>query len=161
MTVRIPPNTPGEASQVYTIDFRETAPALANKTMYVDNPRAASYGGLSVAVPGELRGFEEAYRRWGSLPWSRLMQPSVDLAAGWTVDVELAKRMQVGDLVVATSLLFIKFQTHSNLMLDEDWRAVFAPDGNILLQAETIRRTNYSRTLATIAAEGPDAFYKV
>ncbi|KIJ18880.1 hypothetical protein PAXINDRAFT_128053 [Paxillus involutus ATCC 200175] len=144
MTVRIPPNTPGEASQVYTIDFRETAPALANKTMYVDNPRAASYGGLSVAVPGELRGFEEAYRRWGSLPWSRLMQPSVDLAAGWTVDVELAKRMQ----------------THSNLMLDEDWRAVFAPDGNILLQAETIRRTNYSRTLATIAAEGPDAFYK-
>ncbi|KIK98246.1 hypothetical protein PAXRUDRAFT_31286 [Paxillus rubicundulus Ve08.2h10] len=145
MTVRIPPSTPGEASEVYTIDFRETAPALANKTMYVDNPRAATYGGLSVAVPGELRGLEEAYRRWGSLSWSRLVQPSVVLAAEWTVDVELAKRIQ----------------TKSSLMLDnEDWRAVFAPDGKLLLQAETIRRTNYSRTLATIAAEGPDAFYK-
>ena len=26
MTVRIPPGAPGESSQVYTIDFRETAP---------------------------------------------------------------------------------------------------------------------------------------
>ncbi|KAF9222505.1 gamma-glutamyltranspeptidase [Gyrodon lividus] len=145
MTVRVPPSTPDEDCNVYTIDFRETAPALSNKTMYVDNPRAAMFGGLSVAVPGELRGLEEAYQRWGSLPWSRLVQPSVDLAAEWTVDVELAKRIQM----------------FSNLMLEnEDWRAVFAPDGKLLLQAETIRRTNYSRTLATIAAEGPDAFYK-
>jgi len=30
-----------------------------------------------------------------------------------------------------------------------------------LLEGETIRRTNYSRTLSAIASEGPEAFYKV
>lgn len=103
MTVRIPPKTPGATSEVFTVDYRETAPALANKTMYVNNPEAAKYGGLAVGVPGELRGFEEAHHRWGHLPWRRLVQPSVELAAGWTVDVELARRIQVGDRHTAPS----------------------------------------------------------
>jgi gamma-glutamyltranspeptidase / glutathione hydrolase / leukotriene-C4 hydrolase len=97
MTVRVPPTGPGTASEVFTVDFRETAPGLANESMYVGNPQASKFGGLSVAVPGELRGFQEAHRRWGRLPWHRLVQPSIELAAGWTVDVELAKRIQVGD----------------------------------------------------------------
>lgn len=33
------------------IDFRETAPAASHRDMFVDNPDAAKYGGLSVAVP--------------------------------------------------------------------------------------------------------------
>ncbi|KAF8556134.1 gamma-glutamyltranspeptidase [Imleria badia] len=145
MTVRIPPTTPGGTSEVFTIDYRETAPALSSKTMYVNNPQASRYGGLAVGVPGELRGFEEAHRLWGHLPWHRLVQPSVQLAAEWTVDVELARRIQ----------------TYSDLMLhSEDWSAVFAPEGKLLLQGETIRRTNYSRTLQIIANESPRAFYK-
>jgi len=44
---------------------------------------------------------------------------------------------------------------------DEDWRGMFAPEGRLLLQGETIRRTNYSRTLASIASDGPDTFYSV
>lgn len=97
MVVRVPSTIPGTTSEVFTVDFRETAPALASEMMYVNNPSAARIGGLAVAVPGEVRGFEEAHRRWGRLPWSRLIQPSVKLAAEWTVDVELARRIQVGD----------------------------------------------------------------
>ncbi|KAH7923720.1 gamma-glutamyltranspeptidase [Leucogyrophana mollusca] len=145
MTVRIPSALPNGSSEVYTIDFRETAPALANTTMYLDDPDSARWGGLSVGVPGELRGLEEAHRRWGTLPWSRLVQPSVDLAHDWTVDPELARRLQ-----------WFK----DRMLENEDWRAVFAPEGKILLKGEIIRRTNYSRTLATIASEGADAFYK-
>lgn len=130
--------------------------------MFVDDPMTARYGGLSVAVPGELRGFKEAHYRWGYMPWSRLVQPSIELAAEWTVDVELARRIQVGDCSETPSPLAHAAQTHSKLMLDnEDWSAVFAPEGKLLLQGETIRRTNYSRTLETIANEGPEAFYNV
>jgi hypothetical protein len=94
MTVRIPPS-PGRGSEIYTIDYRETAPALANTSMYVGFPDSARYGGLAVGVPGELRGLEEAHRRWGSLSWKRLVEPSVSLAKGWEVDKELSNRMQV------------------------------------------------------------------
>lgn len=95
MTVRIPPKNATVSSEVYTIDFRETGPALSNATMYVSNPMSARFGGLSVGVPGELRGLEEAHRRWGSLPWKRLVQPSIVLAAGWHVDTELGARIPV------------------------------------------------------------------
>jgi len=97
MTVRIPTSSEGGSSEVYTIDFRETAPALANRTMYKDDPMSARWGGLSVGIPGELRGLEEAHGRWGKLPWARLVQPSADFAAEWTVDKELARRLQVSD----------------------------------------------------------------
>ena len=97
MTVRIPPSesSPHGRSKVYALDFRETAPALANSTMYREHPMSARFGGLSVGIPSELRGFEEAHRRWGKLPWSRLVQPSVELARGWNIDVELGKRISV------------------------------------------------------------------
>lgn len=95
MTVRIPPKSRSTRSEVFTIDFRETAPALANSTMYVSNPRSALIGGLSVGIPGEVRGLEEAHRRWGSLPWHRLIEPSIGLADGWEVDRELGRRIPV------------------------------------------------------------------
>ena len=162
MTVRIPPTTPNVTSEVFTIDYRETAPALASKMMYVNNSSAAKYGGLAVGVPGEVRGFEEAHRRWGHLPWHRLVQPSVELAAEWTVDVELARRIQVGDRYRTAFPVAYASQKYSNLMLhSKDWSAVFAPEGQLLLEGATIRRTNYSRTLDIIANEGPGAFYKV
>lgn len=136
MTVRIPPSSPGKASDMYTIDFRETAPSLANATMYVGRPESSKFGGLAVGVPGELRGLEEAHRRWGTLSWKRLIEPSIALAQGWKVDRELAKRIT----------------WYPDLMLkNPEWSAIFAPTGKFLRQGEVIRRTNLSLTLATIA----------
>jgi gamma-glutamyltranspeptidase/glutathione hydrolase/leukotriene-C4 hydrolase len=141
MTVRIPKDN---GSEVFTIDFRETAPAASNATMFVKKPSSAVHGGLSVAVPGEIRGLLEAHRRWGSLPWSQLVTPSADLARGWKVHIELARRME----------------TYAELMLQNpDWSAIFAPQGRLLKEGEIIRRENYSSTLDTIA-ETPEAFYE-
>ncbi|KAF8161066.1 gamma-glutamyltranspeptidase [Crassisporium funariophilum] len=145
MTVRIPPANESTESEVYTIDFRETAPALSNTTMYASDPMLSRFGGLSVGVPGEVRGLDEAHRRWGTLSWQRLMAPSIALAAGWEVDRELAKRIP----------------WFPDLMLNNpDWSSIFAPNGKFLQEGEIIRRTNLSRTLSTISREGADAFYK-
>jgi gamma-glutamyltranspeptidase / glutathione hydrolase / leukotriene-C4 hydrolase len=92
MTVRVPVES---GSEVWTIDFRETAPALASSTMYINDPSASRVGGLAAGVPGELRGLEEAHRRWGSLDWKRLVTPSVELAKGWPVGKELSNRLKV------------------------------------------------------------------
>ncbi|KAF8491258.1 gamma-glutamyltranspeptidase [Gautieria morchelliformis] len=144
MTVRIPGSSPESSSEGWTVDFRETAPAAANATMFSHDPMSSVFGGLSVGVPGELRGLSEAHRRWGTLPWKRLVEPAAHLAEGWEVGIELGKRIQL----------------YSKLMLENpDWRSVFAPNGELLREGDLIRRTNYSRTLHTIAEQGAEAFY--
>ena len=95
MTVRVPPASPNASSEVWTIDFRETAPAASDTTMFIEEPMKALFGGLSVGVPGELRGLEEAHKRWGSLPWKTLVEPSVELAKGWKMQRELAGRIRM------------------------------------------------------------------
>lgn len=45
------------------------------------------------------------------------------------------------------------------ILRDPAWRAIFAPEGRLLQEGEIARRPALARTLATIAAGGPNAFY--
>ncbi|KAJ3572081.1 hypothetical protein NP233_g3319 [Leucocoprinus birnbaumii] len=152
MVVRLPPAAQstyvgegGNKSEVWTLNFRETAPAASNSTMFKDDPMKARWGGLAVGIPGELRGLQEAHRRWGSVSWKDLVEPSARLAAGWRVHPELERRIQM----------------HAQWILNSsDWRSIFTPDGVLLKEGDWIYRTNYSRTLYTIAEQGPEAFYE-
>ena len=47
------------------IDFRETAPAAAYEDMYEGNEEGSVFGGLSVGVPGEVRGLEYVHQKHG------------------------------------------------------------------------------------------------
>ena len=164
MVVRLPPSAPDGTSEVWTIDFREMAPALANATMYKKDPTKSSFGGLAVAVPGEVRGLAEAHMRWGKLPWRRLVQRSADLASGWVVGKELGLRIHVSLCYQWNSIqpdLARKWPVFRTLLLQHpDWRQVFAPDGVLLREGDTIRNANLSRTLGLIADRGADAFYE-
>ncbi|KAJ3107195.1 hypothetical protein HDU97_004615 [Phlyctochytrium planicorne] len=128
------------------IDFRETAPQKAFKDMYNDDPQKAQIGGLSVGVPGEIRGFEVAHKRHGKLPWKRLFQSAIKISRdGWTVTPMLAKRMQ---------------SSKDQILNDEAFREVFAPKGTLLQVGQTIKRTTLATTLETIADEGAQVFYE-
>src|SRR6185503_7487677 len=80
-----------------SFDGRETAPASATPTMFLDangKPRAKSDaipGGLSVGVPGVVAMLDLAHKKYGRLPWAKLFQPAIDLAdKGFKVPKKLA-----------------------------------------------------------------------
>lgn len=101
MTIRIPssnistPTSPSPSSDVWAVDFRETAPSGSHKYMFSKDPSLSRFGGLSIGVPGEMRGLEAAYKLGGSLPWNELVEPVVKLAQGWKVSAELERRIKV------------------------------------------------------------------
>lgn len=62
-------------------DYRETAPAAAHTDMFEGmSPFASRWGGLSAAVPGEIRGYEALHQAYGKVPWSLLFEPAADIA---------------------------------------------------------------------------------
>jgi len=68
---------------------------------------SSKIGGLSVGVPGELRGLEEAHKRWGKLSWKSIVEPVAQVAEGWPVGPELAKRIRVSPLFSDRGLIVI------------------------------------------------------
>ncbi|WP_371194020.1 gamma-glutamyltransferase [Glaciecola sp. SC05] len=81
------------------IDYRETAPQLAHRDMYLDEMGKAKrlesiYGILASGVPGTVSGMWEAHQKYGTLPWSDLLAPSIKLAKeGFIVPEKLARNV--------------------------------------------------------------------
>nr|CAI5856574.1 unnamed protein product [Callosobruchus analis] len=65
--------------KAYSLNAREKAPLDAKDELYKDDPKKSKNGALSIAVPGELKGYWEAHQRFGKLPWKELVQPTIEL----------------------------------------------------------------------------------
>ncbi len=67
--------------KAHALDFRERAPAAADKNLYVKDgralPKLSRKGALAVAVPGEVAGLVEALKRFGSLPLETVIAPAM------------------------------------------------------------------------------------
>ncbi|KAH7319103.1 putative gamma-glutamyltranspeptidase 1 [Rhexocercosporidium sp. MPI-PUGE-AT-0058] len=129
------------------VDFREMAPAAAFETMYsppLSNSNYSLYGGLASGVPGEVRGLEYIHKKYGCLPWKKLIIPSVKVARyGFPVTEDLVRYMGSSTFMVT----------------DKTWAIDFAPNGTRLGLGDTMTRKRYADALECIANEGPDAYY--
>lgn len=82
-----------------SLDFRETAPALAHQDMYLDslgqaNDSLSRLGAWAVGVPGSVAGLFEAHQKYGQLPWAKLITPAIEVAEkGYTLSSSAAARL--------------------------------------------------------------------
>lgn len=132
------------------VDYREQAPAAANRGMYLDAegnqiPGASTVGARAAGVPGTVMGLALAEQKYGRLGLARAMVPALRLARnGFPVSYSLAG----------------KFRSERSLLEKFDGsRHIFLGDGNLYEAGTVFRQPELARTLAAIAKRGPQGFY--
>ncbi len=135
--------------QNVTIDFREKAPGAASRNMYLDEEgnviqSKSKDGHHAAGVPGSVAGIF-AYYKYASLPFSKLIQPAIDLAEkGFRITAAEANDLNKnqGD--------FKKYNTVTPVFV----RAVAWKAGDILVQKDL------AKTLRRIRDRGQKGFYE-
>jgi gamma-glutamyltranspeptidase/glutathione hydrolase len=74
-----------EENRTFAIDYREMAPALAHRDLYLDEQgnvdrHRLAFSVQSAGVPGTVAGLLYAHAKYGSLPLADLLNPSIALA---------------------------------------------------------------------------------
>jgi gamma-glutamyltranspeptidase / glutathione hydrolase len=133
--------------RVQALDYRETAPSRASRDMYrVADPEASVTGHLAVGVPGAVAGLTEAHRKFGRLPFSMVIEPSIRLAReGFEID-------EYRSLSVA--------EDSARLMLFPASRASFLPDGRPPVPGSILKQPDLGFTLEAIRDSGAAGFYR-
>ena len=136
---------------VRALDFRETAPAGATREMFLGPDGRPVTGSstetmLAVATPGSVRGYAEAHRLLGRLPWAKVVAPAERLAReGFVVPEGLSRDLE---------------EERSLLTRWEETRRLFFPQGRPLVPGARLVQPELAETLARIGREGPDALHR-
>lgn len=140
------------SGQSRAIDYREMAPAAADRDMFLDGEGNADsdrslYSGAASGVPGTVAGMKAALDEFGSMEWAEVIAPAIRLAEeGIEVTPELA------DSLESSRAQLERFPSSAAVFFKEGG-AGYRP-GDRLVQADL------AATLKKIAAEGPDGFYR-
>ncbi|MBZ9620552.1 gamma-glutamyltransferase [Psychroflexus lacisalsi] len=130
-----------------SLDYREKAPLSASKTMYLDengdpDSELSRVGSLAIGIPGTVAGMFKVNEKFGTLPMSELLQPSIDLANnGFEVtsgQADMLNRLQTTFLEVNKDSILYSRKFSSG---------------------DTVRNLALAKTLERISQNGISEFY--
>jgi gamma-glutamyltranspeptidase/glutathione hydrolase len=137
---------------VITLDSRETAPKAMTPTSFMENGAPlpfndARYSGLSVGVPGTVRVWADALKKYGTMTLAQVLAPAIRVATyGFEIDQTFFGQVQDNrdyfDDVPATAALYLH------------------PDGTPRDVGTILKNPELAKTYQLIAKGGANAFYR-
>uniref|UniRef100_A0A8C3KMJ5 Gamma-glutamyltransferase 5 n=1 Tax=Calidris pygmaea TaxID=425635 RepID=A0A8C3KMJ5_9CHAR len=130
---------------VEVINARETVPRVFPQDLLSGCNGGFPIGSRWIAVPGELRGYEEAHKRHGRLPWKALFEPTIKLLSD----------------PLTISPVMAKIMDNQNFTSPGKSLCPLICDGQRFLKCgETFRWPALQQTLRAVAENGATAFYE-
>tara|TARA_B100000959_G_scaffold109372_1_gene115365 strand:+ start:2279 stop:3970 length:1692 start_codon:yes stop_codon:yes gene_type:complete len=140
-----------EAShESFSIDYREMAPETATKNMFLSSDgsvdkKRATQGILSIGVPGTVYGMWEVHKKFGSLPWSRLLAPAIELAEdGFLISPFMADALN---------------ERYEKLAKYKNFKSIFYSNYPVKMH-QRLKQPSLANTLKTISINGVKGFYE-
>lgn len=127
------------------LDFRETAPKSTSPTFYTeDSKRSSRQGGAAIGVPGNVMGLYELHKKYGKLPWKKLLESSIRLAnKGFKVSGEWVE----------------KTESQKKRFNSSGLSAFYKKSGKDYLPGETLVQRDLAKALTKIQESGAKGFY--
>lgn len=135
----------------FAIDYREAAPAMAFRDMFLDSagtfhPEKSQLGHLASGVPGAVAGMLTGLEKFGTMTRAQVIGPARDLAVnGFPLLPELAEDLN------DNKSDFLKFPGSKKYFV--------SPNG-AYKDGEIWKQTDLGATLQRIIDQGKDGFYK-
>ncbi|NNC95012.1 MAG: gamma-glutamyltransferase [Chitinophagales bacterium] len=134
---------------MYTLDFREKAPAAAHAELYLDKQGNVIEGlslntHLSAGVPGSVDGMLRAHERFGTVSLADLIQPSIELArVGFYISQDQAATLNRYEKELK--------ERNENIpwIKDEIWKS-----------GDLVQQEDLANSLTKIAERGWSGFYR-
>ena len=119
-------------------------------------------GYRAIMTPTVLAAFEEIHKRYCTMSWSELLQPSIQLAKnGLTVNPNLAQYFQTGYAGGDENNNPFQPNTYQRLTASEGSKSKYIkPDGSVYKSGELIDMSDYADSLSSIANNGAREFYE-
>lgn len=134
------------------VSFRETAPAHQTANLWVQDENGNIIGnskfdgGLSVGIPGQIDGMYHVLKKYGTMDWTNVLQPSINLARDGFI---VTPAMRAG-------IVFL----YDIIKKNEELREIYLDkDGNVPELGSVIKNELNAKTLELIRDAGPDGFY--
>ncbi|TQV87341.1 gamma-glutamyltransferase [Aliikangiella coralliicola] len=140
-----------QSKKVNALDYREKAPYQSHRDMFLDeelnvDKRKSRYSILSSGVPGTVAGLVEAHRKFGRLPFEKVVQPAIELARRLPVTLSIAQSLNA---------------RAEYLSRDPETKRIFVKGkGDSWSVGEDFKQQDLANTLSLIAKSNGDDFYR-
>lgn len=148
--VYCPAQLADKTNHCVTLDFREKAPSAAKKEMYIRNgkadPSLSRNGALASGVPGNVMGWLEALKRFGSVSQKAILRKPIALARD---GIRVSSHTEEAAL------------DRWDFMNDEAKRIFSCGHKDLPCKVgEVLKQPDLAKTLATISLKGSAGFYE-